>query len=229
MNSLYKNMSLAFLPLNHPQREFGPLYHSASQVWREVWSKVNERFNLPTPAYLDNLLRQDEAACIFDGTKCIAMILFRIVDFSILDYSGDSYFKEWSKTDIEKLVAEGSRVFISSYLTVDPNFRNFAPDLKFKAILLNIMIKRFLESEADVIAGITRRDRDINGESFKLGADLVNEDVAYFDGRERVDLVCFYRSKAVESENPAVREFTNTLWKSRLDPAHREKSHLRVA
>jgi hypothetical protein len=146
------------------------------------------------------------------------MILFRTIDFSILDLASDSYFKEWSSTDIDTLLRQGPRAFLATYLTVHPDFRHFSQDFKFKEVLLDIMIKRFKMSDADVISGITRRDRGIHDESYKLGATLVHENVDYMDGRFKVDLVAFYRQNAAESHNPDVRRISDLLWERRLDP-----------
>ncbi|MGZ3722015.1 MAG: hypothetical protein ACXVA9_03730, partial [Bdellovibrionales bacterium] len=73
------------------------------------------------------------------------------------------------------------------------------------------------EGQADVISGITRRDRGIHDESYKLGAHLIHENVDYMDGRFQVDLVGFYRHRAVESPTPSVRQISDLLWAKRID------------
>jgi hypothetical protein len=221
MDSLLgRQLQLVLLPFSQPRREHAAFYRRAAACWEEVWLSLYDQHKVEHPLFLDSLLRQDEAACIFSRKQCVGMILFRTVDFSILDYKRDSYFKEWTPGDIDKLLKHGSRAFLATFLTVHPDFRHFSPDFKFKAVLLDIMVKRFKETDTDVISGITRRDRGIHDESYKLGARLVHENVDYMDGRFQVDLVAFYRHEAVESPDGKVREISDALWAQRLDLTH---------
>lgn len=220
MNSLdVSQLRLVLLPLRSPVPSLAAEYRAAQACWEDVWLGLYDQHRVEQPLFLDHLLRQDEAACLFVGDRCVGMILFRTVDFALMDYGRDSYFKEWESPDRATLLRFGSKVFLTTFLTVHPDFRNFSREFKFKEVLLGIMIKRFLESSADVISGVTRRDRGINDESFKLGATLVREDVPYMGDRFRVDLVAFYRSDARESTNLEVRRLCQRLWNARLDPA----------
>ncbi len=224
-----KNFQLVMLPFSSPDSAHSPYYHRAVDCWHEVWQKLFAQHKVDEPLFLDDLLRQDEAACIFTPTACVGMILFRTVDFSVLNFRKDSYFKDWTEEDIARLLKSGKRAFLATFLTVHPDFRNFSPDFKFKEVLLDIMVKRFLHSDADVISGITRRDRGIHDESYKLGASLIHENVDYMDGRFQVDLVAFYRGEATESPNPKVREISDAIWVNRLDLSRRPQRALNVA
>jgi hypothetical protein len=218
MNGLVsKDFRLVLLPLKFMPREHADYYRQTLACWEKVWREVNMNFAIESPLFIDGFLRQDEAACIFSPEGCVGMILFRVLDFAIIDFKADSYFKEWSDLDLAKLVKHGSRAFLSNYLSVDPKFRAFSDKVKFKEVFLDVMILRFLESKADVISGITRRDRAINDVSLGLGATMIRENVPYFEGRERVDLVAFYRAKAHRSQNPYVKSMTDELWQNRLD------------
>jgi len=212
-----RNLQLVMLPFPAKNRQFATYYARAAKCWETVWLQLYDQHKIEQPLFLDHLLRQDEAAAIFTPKECVGMILFRTVDFSILDYKHDSYFKEWTPDDLELLLAHGTRAFLATFLTVHPNFRHFSDEFKFKEVLLDTMVKRFKMSDADVISGITRRDRGIHDESYKLGARLVHENVDYMGGRFQVDLVAFYRSEAVESANPKVREISDRIWQNRLD------------
>lgn len=212
-----RRLKLAMLPLNNLQAEHADLYRQAMSCWENVWLGLYDQHRVEQPLFLDHLLRQDEAACIFTPKGCAAMILFRTLDFNILNFRRDSYFKEWTDEDLKMLLKNGKRTFLTTFLTVHPDFRNFSPEFKFKELLLNIMVKRFVESPADVISGVTRRDRGIHDESYKLGARMVHENVDYMSGRFKVDLVAFYRDEVRENDNPVIRELTNQLWKERLD------------
>jgi hypothetical protein len=224
-----KNLQLVMLPFSNPHAHFANYYQRATSCWEEVWLDLFSHHKVEHPLYLDGMLRQDEAACIFTPTACVGMILFRTLDFSIINYRRDSYFKEWTDGDLETLLRHGKRVFLATYMTVHPDFRHFSPHFKFKEVLLDLMVKRFLLSPADVISGVTRRDRGIHDESYKLGATLIHENVDYMDGRFRVDLVGFYRHEVNESPNLKVREVSDVIWQKRIDLTTMPERYLSVA
>lgn len=218
MNSLVTGeFRLVMLPLKNRPQAHASYYRQSLELWEQVWTQVNQKFEVSSPLFIDGFLRQDEAACIFTPNSCLGMIFFRTLDFAVMDYKNDSYFKEYTDLDRSKLLKHGKCAFLASFLTVDQRFRNFSPEVRFKEVFLDIMVMRFLEGEADVISGITRRDRGINDVSFGLGATPIRENVPYFEGRESVDLVAFYRKDVKRSSNPPVRAFTDKLWETRLD------------
>lgn len=227
--NITENLQLVMLPYRKMAAEWSSYYRLATECWEDVWSSLFEATNLPGPLFLDNLLRQDEAACIFTPTACVGLILFRTVNFSIMDFRKDSYFKEWDEQDLKKLLRFGNQVFVTSYLTVHPEFRNFNPHVKFKSVFLDIMAKRFLESEADVISGITRCDRGINDETYKLGAETVCANRDYLDGRFKVDLIAISKNMVIQSPDPHVRQLSDFLWKNRIDYMPKKTTHLQAA
>lgn len=218
MSSLSKsNLRLVMLPLAKPNVGFKKLYDSATLCWTEVWRQVYKNFSVEGPLFTDNLTRQDESACIFDADRCVGMLLFRSIDFSRFDFKQDSYFKEWENSDLERIFRHGSRFFITSYMSVLPEYRAYSPDFRFKELLFNFMIYRFLETQDDSILIMARRDRAINDEGVRRGGYLVRENVSYFSGRERVDLVAIPRTTAKVSDNKDALEAGHYLWSQRLD------------
>lgn len=205
------------LPIRAPQPQWRRLYRSAFALWTEVWEGVHNRFEMPGGFFTDAFGRHDEAACVFEAETCVAILLFRTMDFSFLDYRRDSYFREFSELDLRRMLAHGTRLFAGTYLTVNPDYRGFHPEVRFKQVVMNVMIRRFLEGDGDVIVNIARRDRDLNKEAMGLGGILLRENVEYFSGRERVDLIYYTRQSVRESDNPILTRFVDQLWSERLD------------
>lgn len=225
-----KNFQLVMLPLKAMDPSLAQYYRRASDCWQSVWLDLYKSSQYHASLFLDNLLRQDEAACVFTPNDCVGMILFRTVDFGIMDFRNDSYFKEWNSEDMTHLLAHGPKVFIASYLTVKPEFRNFNEHVKFKSVFLDLMVKRFKETTAHAISGITRCDRGINDETVKLGAHIVGPNRDYMEGRFKVDLIVIYKEDAKESPSPHVRSFADSLWSNRIDPLYRDMNkQLKVA
>lgn len=217
MNAMVNDeFRLILLPLAKPEAEYAWYYRRALDCWETVWRAFFNQFQDGQPFFIDNFLRQDEAACLFTESTCAALITFRMVDFSIMDYRNDSWFRLWSESDLDKLFQCGKKIFVASHITVHPEFRRYSPDLKLKEILLDVMIQRFLESSADVIAGMTRRDRGIHDEAYKLGATMIRDKVAFLEG-VYADLVAFFRHEAHVSERAHVRAMSDALWSNRVD------------
>ena len=214
---VHDKFRLILLPLAIPEPKHAWYYQRALHCWEVVWRAFFDQFQGSSkPFFIDNFLRQDEAACIFTESACTALIVFRTVDFSIMDYRNDSWFRIWSDADLEMLLQHGKKVFIASHLTVHPDFRRYSVEVKFKEILLDIMVRRFFESSANVISGMTRRDRGIHDEAYKLGASMIREDVEFLEGVQ-ADLVVFFRHKVHVSESPHVRTLSDALWTNRVD------------
>lgn len=222
-----RSLKLAFLKLPHPDEQHIELYRKALDCWAQVWGHLFEEFQVNQQVFMDAFLRQDEAACLFYRDECIGMILFRTLDFDLLDYSRDSYFKDWTEADLNNLLMRGKKVFIASYMTVHPDYRHTSPELnfKFKELFMEIMVRRFLESGADVISGIARRDRGMHDESYKMGAHLIRENMDYMGGKFKVDLVGFYRNAVQHSPIEPVRAVAESLWRRKIDlpPHHASK------
>jgi len=225
----FMSLRLIMLPLNQPVEGYRDLYDSTKDTWCSVWAKVNERFLIKGELFTDHLNRQDESATLYDGDKCAGILLFRTLDFAHFDYRHDSYFKDWTDNDVKQALSHGSRVFITSYMSVLPEYRNFSPHYKFKELLFNFMINRFLDSRADTILITARRDRGINDEGVARGGYILRDNVPFFDGLERVDFVAIPRATAKLSSNPAAREVAAYLWNHRLDLTYPKQKVLKVA
>lgn len=224
-----QTFQLVLLPLKNFEPKLKPYYPRASACWQQVWRDLYRSAKYEKSLYLDNFLRQDEAACIFTPDECVGMILFRTVDFAMLDFRSDSYFADWPTADLEALIERGQKIFVTSFLTVNPDFRNFDPQLKFKSVFLDLMAKRFKQTDADVISGVTRCDRGINDEVIKLGAEILGPARDYMEGRFKVDLISITKRDVRESTDPIVRPFSDSLWRNRIDHLDQQSYGLRVA
>lgn len=208
---------LFMLPLRSPEAAWRERYSQAYALWERVWLGVHQRFQVPGHFFMDAFFRHDEAASIFDGDTCVALLLFRTFDFSLVNFRRDSYFKEFTDLDLQRLLSAGPRTFAATNLTVAPEYRAFHPDVRFKQVVMNIMVHRFLQSPADTIINVARRDRDLNKEALGLGGIMLRENVDFFSGREKVDLVYYTRDSVHLTEQPTLLRFANILWEQRTD------------
>lgn len=220
-----QTFSYTLLPLRPPLLAYSELYREAYRCWLQVWESVYRKFDIPHLFFSDNFSRQDEVSAIYLEGRCIGVTMHRIVDFSIFDFSRDSYFVDWTSEDIDKLLAHGPKIFLANHLAVDPAFRNFRENLHFKCVFMNFVGRRFLETDCDTVGMITRRDRAVNDESTKIGSTLIRGNADYLKGKDKVDLVAVYRKdvKIVHPE-PETQKFCDYLWNNRRDLTHQTLS-----
>lgn len=219
--------SLRFLlPRNIVDVEQATALKNAFQTWNGVWSDTIKEFGAGQALFSDAFTRQDEILSLFHGSTCMGMLLLRWVDFSKFDFRTDSYFKSWDKESVDRLLLNGPRILISSYLTVHPAYRSRETGVHFRDIILDLMVLRFLDSEGDTIAGITRREKKVHTTCYSLGADMIREDIPYFSPADRVDLLGFPRVKAHVLKDENIRNWSDPLYHAYKAAQGR---HLRVA
>lgn len=182
-----------------------PLLGAAYQCWSEVWKRTFMDLEGRTELPSDEFTRQDEVGALFHGYECIALFLSRRVDLSSQLAQDDSYFRIWPQAARAAVCAHGSSVWVSSNITIHPNWRRPA-NCSLSRLVCALIIERFLISDADVLVGSMRNDRSMNTVTYELGAKPLVSDVIHHG--VPVDLVAFYRESCVR---PALDEQTETL------------------
>lgn len=141
---------------------------SAYELWLKVWSKTFGELGQGPFLDSDDFTRQDYVGALFDavtpegrqaGGECAGLSFFRTVDLSHAYARHDSYFSAWNAADLDSLCRHGSRILVSSYFTVAPEYRK--TDVKHE-LMRNI--KRVFENltSADALCGTVRNDRGVN-------------------------------------------------------------------
>lgn len=168
-----------------------PLLGSAYQCWSEVWKQTFAELEGKSALHSDDFTRQDEIGALFHGYECIALFFSRRVDLSNPLVHDDSYFSVWPREAREAACAHGSRVWLSSNITIHPRWRRPA-NVQLSQLICALIIERFLVSDADVLVGTMRNDRRMNAVTYGLGAQPLVRDVIHHG--VAVDLVAFYRA-----------------------------------
>ncbi|HTV20406.1 MAG TPA: hypothetical protein VMG12_17100, partial [Polyangiaceae bacterium] len=142
---------------------------------------------------------------VFHGYDCIALFFSREVDLANPLARDDSYFSVWPEAARDAACLHGSRVWVSSNITIHPDWRRPA-NVQLSRLVCALIIERFLISNADVLVGTMRNDRSMNTVTYGLGARPVAHDVIHHG--VPVDLVAFYRASCAR---PALDEHTEAL------------------
>jgi hypothetical protein len=167
-----------------------PLLGEAYRCWSTVWTQTLEELDHLKHVPSDDFSRQDEIGAIFHEWECIGLTAYRWVDLDNPIFKDDSYFSVWPRECVDAVCAAGSRVCIGSNLTVATAWRN-ASGASVKELLLTLAVERFLQSDADAMAGTMRNDRGMNMLGYRLGFKPLAHDVIHHG--VTVDLVAFHR------------------------------------
>jgi hypothetical protein len=167
-----------------------PLLGAAYQCWSEVWKQTFTELEGRSVLFSDDFTRQDEIGALFHGYECIGLFFSRQVDLASPLVQDDSYFSVWPAEARRTACLHGSRVWLSSNITIHPNWRKPA-NCSLASLICALIIERFLISDADVLVGTMRNDRRMNSVTYGLGAKPLASDVIHHG--VPVDLVAFYR------------------------------------
>lgn len=182
-----------------------PLIGAAYQCWSDVWKQTFTELEGRSVLHSDDFTRQDEVGALFHGYECIALFFSRAVDLASPLARDDSYFSVWPEAARDAACRHGTRVWVSSNITIHPDWRRPA-NVQLSRLVCALIIERFLISDADVLVGTMRNDRSMNTVTYGLGAEPVACDVIHHG--VSVDLVAFYRASCTR---PALDESTEAL------------------
>jgi hypothetical protein len=168
-----------------------PLLGSAYECWSGVWKQTFAELEGRNVLHSDEFTRQDEIGALFHGYECIALFFSRRVDLSNPLTQDDSYFSVWPQQARDAACAHGNRVWLSSNITIHPDWRRPA-NVQLSRLVCALIMERFLISDADVLVGTMRNDRSMNTVTYGLGAQPLAHDVVHHG--VPVDLVAFYRA-----------------------------------
>lgn len=212
------NLRLVLCPTREPDKNHIDTYNKIYNCWHEVWSQTYTELNCNesgSEMKSDAFTRQDFAAALFHHDECVALILFRHVDISLLANQRDSYFKQWSEIHLKAVTRFGNNLLICGNLGVSPKFRKNTLGISLKELLIGIVMEITLESSSDVLIATPRTDKNVNGPGYDWGATPIALDVDWGHG-VRTDLVAV-RKKTVlaKRREQALSSLMSDLWRDK--------------
>lgn len=195
-------------------------YQRIYQFWKRTWIDTFQQLSVNSNIFSDAFTRQDCVAAILFKGEIIATTFFREVDLTQSSEIDDSYFKNWSSQSLQKVREMGEKAIICSYFSVHPEFRNRRIGISLKDMLLGLVVKYLLVSEADVLLGTPRVDRSMSEACLRWGAQLIEEDVPSGYG-DTVDLIGFHKKQLLFAELPILFKEIGHLWASRIELGER--------
>src|SRR4051812_6152363 len=142
----------------------------AHACWQETWGAMLRDLDGEELRFADDFSRQDEIGALFRGDECAGVSAYRYVDLSLAWHRHDSYFAAWPAALLEQIAAVSPRVCIGSNLVVAPAWRGAIRPMRVSEMLLALAVRRWQESDAQVMVGTMRNDRRMNDISYRMGA-----------------------------------------------------------
>jgi hypothetical protein len=175
----------------------------AHACWLDTWSAMLRDLDGVELRFDDDFARQDEVGALFCGDECVGVSGYRFVDLSLPWHRRDSYFAAWPQPLLEQIAAVSPRVCIGSNLAVAPSWRGAIRPMRVSEMLLGLAVRRWQESDAQIMVGTMRNDRRMNDISYRMGALPLRTNVLHH--HVAVDLVVFTRNIAEEVALPPIR------------------------
>lgn len=175
----------------------------AHECWQETWGAMLRDLDGAELRFADDFSRQDEIGALFRGDECVGVSAYRFVDLSLSWHRCDSYFAAWPPSLLERMAAITPRVCIGSNLVVAPAWRGAIRPMRVSEMLLALAVRRWQESDAQIMVGTMRNDRRMNDVSYRMGAVPLRTNVRHHN--VAVDLVVFTRNTVEDIALPPIR------------------------
>ncbi len=170
-----------------------PEVDSAYGLWKKNWQsfffeigRTAERFES------DNFSRQSHFLGLYSGSKCIAYVGYRLLDFNFHYSIDDSYLENWPTNFVESLKPLG-KVLVLNGFTIDADLGLKINGLPLLLLFGSLTMKHFLNTGVETMISILRNDVGMNHFSYRYGAEPIFENAVKFG--QPVDFSIFRKSK----------------------------------
>jgi hypothetical protein len=214
-NQNVSNLRFVLCPGRNPEARHLDLYNQIYDSWHSVWQATYKELEDTSPLYSDAFTRQDYIAAIFDGSKCLAFLLFRLVDTQSRASLKDSYFEQWSELHRHKFSQAGKNILICGNLGIVPEARQETLGISLKHLITGFMTKIALHSAADISICTPRIDRGVHSAVYRWGAYPIAQNVDW-GLNVLVDLVAFDKQSILAKHDHELVPLVSKLWQERL-------------
>lgn len=207
-----EKLSFVVCPTKFPLKQQEYLYQENFNFWWKNWSAAFLELGLKQNLHSDMYTRQEFTGSLFYDGKCIGQICYRGVDLAQLSSRHDSYFKNWTENALEHLTFDGSRVLISSFLSVSKEYRGSQFfGFSVKDLLLGFSDRLMRECGASSMSAAPRRDRNVHLTCKAWGGVVVEENIPSGYG-DFVDLIVFTKNSHKIGDGHRLHDLVESLW-----------------
>jgi hypothetical protein len=219
MHTWTQDFEYYLMPARNKVKGFESKYDATYEVWRRAWMKFREEVGVTDHLNSDGFILPHEMGVIFYKGECVGMSAF---SHGLLDHGPHqdlAWWNAWDPETIEKLKLISPNAIICSQFTVNPDFAGKGHVVRWKEIVSLMSLLRFLNSDADVMAGqlnLTRGMQNTCGED--NGATVLNpcRPFSFYGTMVDAQLVAYEKARVrVMLEKKELLPLSDDLW-SRL-------------
>jgi hypothetical protein len=216
------------IPKNCPTPQALELYHVIYESWLKLWRDVFSDGDRTFEPSVDDFLKQDYIAAIFESANLVGFHLSSTYDLRKKMLRNQSYFADFSPQSFEEMKKyDLNKVMSIEYLSVMPSYRKARNSTSWAAILISLAQKLMCESSADSLIGTARTDVKVDVISKKLGFFEIQKPIEKYDYSCAV-IIC-PKSKIVPSPSFEEQSIVTQLWETKINFIQENSKNAQVA
>lgn len=184
--------------------------------WQSTWETVLQGLGCDASVLVEEFVRQNLIATIFDGENPVAVHLYSFFSLNSKPASLHPYMKQYPPLYFDRLHELGvSRVMSMEYMTIHPDWRKHVTGFHLGAVLASLAFRVMRQYGADAAIAPARRDHRVHDLAYAYGGDCVVEKV--MNHNVECDLIACRAAKINNHPSPLVCEWEEKLWASRTE------------
>ncbi len=219
-NLRYYLMESADIP-----KQFATEHNRVFSFWYSVWDDILKKLNCDSSVLVDDFVRQDFIASIFEEDRPVAVHLYSFFSLNSIAATQHRYMQMYPPAFSQKLQDLGvSRVMSMEYMTIHPDWRKHNTGFHLGAVLASLAFKVMRQYGADAAIAPARRDHRVHELAYAYGGDCIMEKV--MNHNVLCDLIACRAAKITHHPSPLICEWEEKLWASRTETFNQTKRPL---
>lgn len=208
-----RKLRFVVMPTRFVEARYVKDFEKAYVGWRNVWGQaLTEEMNVKDPLYSDNFTRQSHVAALFYGDELFGLVTLNYMNLEEKIYQDDSYFKVWTPDSIQGLYKNAKQIMTLCNVTLNFRFRKNSIGVSGKDLLLLMAVHYLKSQNLDAIVAAVRLEKSMEKSAYRTGAISLAKDLPYSIPGQRVDLVLWSKSIALEKLDPELVNLSTYIW-----------------
>jgi hypothetical protein len=208
------------IDLKKPNFQEQELISNAHDLWIKtygpIFSEAQEKFN-PEEFFQKKwlaLLHEERRDMAGSPSEIIGLHLYDFFDLSKSEDRESPYFRQLPQGFFDKYI-QGQFTLIMSgeYLTVSPPFRGKKTKIPFSQVIVSLCAKVFLNSSAELVIGISRKDKKVDQLTKNLGAEPKDQINCH---KISCEIMVARRQDISTKLDPMLQNLVESLWNHRI-------------
>ncbi len=211
------NLCYVILNGRHPIYGQEYRYDQLYLLWKSGWEETFREDKIEYKSNANNFIRNDFVVGIFNDQNPIGFHAYSIFNLNSIAHSRHPYFDPFKSKAEERLRNLNVKsAFTMEYLFVHPEWRKTTSGMSLASILIQLGLRIFEQSSADVALGVGRNNRSVSRYAYEKGAVSLEQNIAMHGNT--VDLFYFPKNELRNNLSDQEQDLAEKLWTDRIDP-----------